>query len=128
MLISDWSSDVCSSDLLAVAAALLLWLRKQSGGLLIWAVGLVAGGAVGNAIDRFHQPGVVDFLDLHLAGWHWPAFNVADSAIVCGVLLIVADGLFPAGRKGRSEEHTSELQSLMRISYAVFCLKKKQNR
>src|SRR3546814_18061436 len=100
MLISDWSSDVCSSDLLAVAAALLLWLRKQSGDLLIWAVGLVAGGAVGNAIDRFHQPGVVDFLDLHLAGWHWPAFNVADSAIVCGVLLIVADGLFPPGRKG----------------------------
>src|SRR3546814_1336123 len=85
---------------LAVAAALLLWLRKQSGDLLIWAVGLVVGGAVGNAIDRFHQPGVVDFLDLHLAGWHWPAFNV------------------------RSEEHTSELQSLMRISYAVFCLKK----
>src|SRR3546814_9396571 len=45
---------------LAVAAALLLWLRKQSGDLLIWAVGLVAGGAVGHAIDRFHQPGVVD--------------------------------------------------------------------
>ena len=85
---------------LAVAVALLLWLRKQDGRLLGWAVGLVVGGAVGNAVDRFHQPGVVDFLDFHVAGWHWPAFNLADSAIVCGVLLIVADGLFQPGRKG----------------------------
>lgn len=95
-----WQPYVLIAVNLVVAAALLLWLRKQSGNLLVWAVGLVAGGAVGNAIDRFHQPGVVDFLDFHLAGWHWPAFNVADSAIVCGVLLIVADGLFPAVRKG----------------------------
>ena len=85
---------------LAVSLALLLWVRKQDGRLLFWAVGLVVGGAVGNAIDRFHQPGVVDFLDFHVAGWHWPAFNLADSAIVCGVLLIVADGLFQPGRKG----------------------------
>lgn len=85
---------------LAVSVALLIWLRRQSGALLIWAVGLVVGGAVGNAIDRLHQPGVVDFLDFHVAGWHWPAFNIADSAIVCGVLLIVADGLFQPGRKG----------------------------
>jgi signal peptidase II len=85
---------------LAVSVALLVWLRKQSGSLLVWAVGLVVGGAVGNAIDRFHQPGVVDFLDFHVAGWHWPAFNLADSAIVCGVLLIVADGLFQPRRKG----------------------------
>src|SRR3546814_13011875 len=104
MRISDLSSDVCSSDLIAVnlvvSLALLVWVRKQDGPLLIWAVGLVVGGAVGNAVDRFHQPGVVDFLDFHLAGWHWPAFNVADSAIVCGVLLIVAAGLFQPGRKG----------------------------
>lgn len=85
---------------LAVSAALLIWLRKQTGTLLCWAVGLVVGGAVGNALDRFHQPGVVDFLDFHVAGWHWPAFNVADSAIVVGVLLIVADGLFQPGKKG----------------------------
>jgi len=85
---------------LAVSVALLLWLRKQAAGLLVWAVGLVVGGAVGNAIDRFHQPGVVDFLDFHLGGWHWPAFNLADSAIVCGVLLIVADGLFQPVKKG----------------------------
>ena len=85
---------------LGVSAALLIWLRKQVVGLMPYAVGLVVGGAIGNAIDRLHQPGVVDFLDFHLAGWHWPAFNVADSAIVCGVALLIADGLFQPGRKG----------------------------
>src|SRR5690606_890493 len=89
-----WQPYVLIAITLAVSLGLLLWLRKQAEGLLVWAVGLVVGGAVGNAIDRLHQPGVVDFLDFHLAGWHWPAFNVADSAIVIGVLLIVADGLF----------------------------------
>ncbi|MGF1630567.1 MAG: signal peptidase II [Kiloniellaceae bacterium] len=83
-----------------VSLALLFWLRKQASGLLPYAIGLVVGGALGNAIDRLYQPGVVDFLDFHIAGWHWPAFNVADSAIVCGVALIVADGLFQPGRKG----------------------------
>jgi signal peptidase II len=85
---------------LGVSLALLIWLRKQVVGLMPYAIGLVVGGAIGNAIDRLHQPGVVDFLDFHLAGWHWPAFNVADSAIVCGVALLIADGLFQPGRKG----------------------------
>jgi signal peptidase II len=57
-------------------------------------VGLVVGGAVGNAVDRLHQPGVVDFLDFHLAGWHWPAFNVADSAICVGAAILVLESLF----------------------------------
>ena len=90
-----------------VAAGLLIWLHRETraggrAGLLPWAVGMVVGGALGNAIDRLHLPGVVDFLDFHLAGWHWPAFNVADSGIVVGVVLIVADGLFQPGRpKGK---------------------------
>src|SRR3546814_13668362 len=53
---------------LVVSLALLVWVRKQDGPLLIWAVGLVVGGAVGNAVDRFHQPGVVEFLDFHQTG------------------------------------------------------------
>ncbi|MEO3428326.1 signal peptidase II [Pelagibius sp. CAU 1746] len=93
---------------LAVSAGLLIWLHREthkggSAGLLPWAVGLVVGGALGNAVDRLHLPGVVDFLDFHLAGWHWPAFNVADSAIVGGVILLIADGLFQPGRKGNKE-------------------------
>jgi signal peptidase II len=88
-----------------VSLGLLVWLHKESrsgtsAGLLPIAVGLVVGGALGNAVDRLYLPGVADFLDFHLAGWHWPAFNLADSAIVCGVILIVADGLFQPGRRG----------------------------
>ena len=66
------------------------------------AVGLIVGGAIGNSLDRIFRSerAVVDFLDFHLAGWHWPAFNLADSAIVLGVAALVWDGLFPQGRSG----------------------------
>jgi signal peptidase II len=58
------------------------------------ALGLVIGGAVGNVVDRIRWGAVADFLDFHLAGWHWPAFNVADSAIVVGVGLLLLEALF----------------------------------
>jgi signal peptidase II len=57
--------------------------------LLPAALALVLGGALGNVIDRLRFGAVVDFLDFHLAGWHWPAFNVADSAITIGVALLL---------------------------------------
>jgi signal peptidase II len=52
------------------------------------AIGLIFGGAVGNLIDRARFGAVVDFVDVHWRGWHWPAFNVADSAITIGVALL----------------------------------------
>ncbi|KAF0113304.1 MAG: lspA, partial [Rhodospirillaceae bacterium] len=58
------------------------------------ALGAIMGGAIGNAIDRMRHDGVVDFLDFHWSGWHWPAFNGADSAIVIGAAVLVADSLF----------------------------------
>ena len=79
---------------LAIVAGLLVWLRSQDRRWPSWAIGLVVGGALGNVIDRLHAPGVVDFLDFHVAGWHWPAFNLADSAITIGVAMLVIDGLF----------------------------------
>jgi len=57
------------------------------------ALSLVLAGAVGNVIDRIAIGAVVDFLDFHAFGWHWPAFNVADSAISCGAVLLVWDAL-----------------------------------
>ncbi|WP_420345329.1 signal peptidase II [Pelagibius sp.] len=98
---SPWGPYLLSGLALAVVAALLVWVKRQPVGLLPYGIGLVVGGAIGNVIDRMHQPGVVDFLDFHLAGWHWPAFNIADSAIVCGAALIVVDGLFEVGRKSK---------------------------
>jgi len=77
------------------AAALIVWLlRKHSGQpLFCFALALILGGAVGNLIDRALVGEVVDFLDFHAFGWHWPAFNLADSAITCGAVLLIWDGL-----------------------------------
>ena len=54
-----------------------------------WGLGLVLGGALGNLVDRVRIGYVVDFLDFHVGGWHWPAFNVADIGITCGVALLI---------------------------------------
>ena len=81
---------------LGVAAVLAVWLaRGVADAWQRWSFRLIVAGAIGNAIDRVLHGAVVDFLDFHYAGWHWPAFNVADSAIVVGALVLVADGLRP---------------------------------
>ena len=81
-----------------IVVCLVVWLTRTRDALLTVAIGLVIGGAIGNVIDRLRLGWVVDFLDFHAAGWHWPAFNVADSAIVVGVGLMLLDGL-----RGRQE-------------------------
>ncbi|HZS82465.1 MAG TPA: signal peptidase II [Stellaceae bacterium] len=77
----------------AIVVALLVWLWRSAEGWIVPAIGLVVGGAIGNVIDRLRLGAVVDFLDFHLGAWHWPAFNVADSAICIGVALMLIDGL-----------------------------------
>jgi len=72
--------------------------------LLSLALTLVMGGAIGNVVDRLVYGAVVDFLDFHYAGWHFPAFNVADSAITVGAFLMVVEQLM-AGR-GKSEPNS----------------------
>lgn len=96
LLASDyaWKPYLLAGLALLVVGLLLHWLRRQQGWVPAVAVGLIVGGAVGNVVDRFVHGAVVDFLDFHLAGWHWPAFNLADTAIVCGVGLLLADSLF----------------------------------
>lgn len=77
----------------AIVIALLAWLWRVRETLLAVAIGLVIGGAIGNVIDRLVRGAVVDFLDFHVAAWHWPAFNLADAAICIGVGLMVIDSL-----------------------------------
>ncbi len=79
---------------LAICAFFIYWLWQTKNRYLAVAMGLVIGGAIGNIIDRLRFGAVVDFLDFHLHDWHYPAFNVADSCIVLGILYIVFDGLF----------------------------------
>ena len=83
-----------------IVGALLVWLSRVRETLLSIAIGLVVGGAAGNVVDRLGRGAVVDFLDFHVAGWHWFAFNLADAAICVGVGLMVIDGLL-----GRREAH-----------------------
>ena len=82
----------------AIAVGACVWivwlLRKHSGDTLFClGLSLILGGAIGNVIDRLLVGAVVDFLDVHAYGYHWPAFNVADSAISCGAVLLVWDAL-----------------------------------
>lgn len=78
----------------AIAVILLFWLRREQSVLSRLAIWLILAGALGNVIDRVRYGAVVDFLDFHAFGYHWPAFNVADSAIVVGAALLVGDSLF----------------------------------
>ncbi len=76
-----------------IGAFLIVWLYRETRTVTRIALWLVLAGAVGNSIDRIRFGAVIDFLDFHLLGYHWPAFNVADSAIVVGALLILLDSL-----------------------------------
>lgn len=88
-----------SWTLIAVSFAVMIWLGwwlwRAHSRLVAVALGMIIGGAIGNVIDRYRFGAVFDFLDFHAFGWHWPAFNVADSGIVIGVLLLLADGFRP---------------------------------
>ena len=83
-----------SAFALAVVVGLLIWVRSKDSQLLMAGCGLVVGGALGNVVDRVRIGCVIDFIDVHAAGWHWPAFNLADSAITVGVILLLVHGLF----------------------------------
>lgn len=78
-----------------IVAVLAYWLSRVESPLLAVAIGLVIGGAIGNVIDRIRLGAVVDFLDFYIGSWHWPAFNLADSAICIGVAAMLLDGLLP---------------------------------
>src|SRR5690625_5319071 len=92
---------------LGVSVALVIWLARVCviKPLESLALALILGGALGNVYDRVLLGYVVDFIVVHYRSYHFPAFNIADSAITVGAFLLIIDMLF------RSEEHTSELQS-----------------
>ncbi|MDP1567862.1 MAG: signal peptidase II [Polaromonas sp.] len=83
-----------------VAALFILWMLKSHPGqkLFSFALACILGGAVGNVIDRLLHGYVVDFLDFHYAGWHFPAFNIADAAITVGAVCLILDELLRVKR------------------------------
>jgi signal peptidase II len=89
-----WQRYFFTAVALIAVGAILYMLKKHSGQrLFCWALALIMGGAIGNAIDRLLYGHVIDFLDFHLAGQHFPAFNIADSAIFLGAVLFIYDEL-----------------------------------
>ncbi len=93
---SGWQRWFFTALALVVSVVILVWLSRLRTGERIPALGLslVLGGALGNVWDRLQHGHVIDFIDVHVRGWHWPAFNVADSAITVGVVFLVWDALF----------------------------------
>jgi len=91
---------------LVVSVVIMLWLRRlppRGQGLLAAALSLIIGGALGNVIDRALHAHVVDFISVHYRDWYFPAFNIADSAITVGAILLVLDSLLNSGRDTSGE-------------------------
>ena len=93
---------------LAITVFFIRWLGKTDHKPLALAIGAVIGGALGNVIDRIRFQAVVDFLDFHVGNWHYPAFNVADSAIVVGIAYIVMDGLLFEPKRKNTGHHEQQ--------------------
>ena len=88
-----WQRWLLIGIAIIVGLILLHWLLKlpEKRKWLATALSLMLGGAIGNIIDRFQHGHVTDFLDFHIAGWHWPFFNLADTAICIGAIMLIID-------------------------------------
>lgn len=96
---SGWQRHLFTAIGIAAAIYILYLLRKHAGQrMFCWALALILGGAIGNVIDRILYGHVIDFLDVFVGNWHWPAFNIADSAICVGAVLFVLDELRRVGK------------------------------
>ncbi len=96
-----WTPWALSALALVICLFIVRWMRVEKSRLILVGLSLILGGAIGNVIDRVRFGAVVDFLDFYIGSYHWPAFNVADSAICIGVGLILLDYL----RKGKTNEN-----------------------
>ncbi|MDP2325439.1 MAG: signal peptidase II [Gammaproteobacteria bacterium] len=110
---SGWQNWFFSGVALAVSALILWWLFSQPAGRIVVPLGLtlVLGGAIGNLIDRLQHGYVVDFVLLYYDRWSFPAFNVADSAITVGVILMLFDGFFLESRRLRAGKAAHDINA-----------------
>jgi signal peptidase II len=86
-----WPNLLFGCIALAISLGILIWLRRlpREDALMGVALSLILGGALGNLWDRISHKHVIDFMDLYIANWHWPVFNVADAAVCVGAGLII---------------------------------------
>lgn len=104
---TDWGIYVLTaiSFIVGIAVAVLLWRQRHGMKMFSFTLALVLGGTVGNLIDRVRMGGVVDFLDFQFGTWHFPTFNIADSSLTIGAILLII--LF-IGAGDRIEHELSE--------------------
>ena len=99
-----WQKPILLAIGAVVSAAIAFWLvRSPMNRFAAFGFAAILGGAVGNVIDRARHGAVVDWLDIHVAGWHWPAFNVADIGITVGAAVLIFDSFFVAPRKSAAQ-------------------------
>jgi signal peptidase II len=96
-----WAQFFLGGLALVICVVLAVWLRNVKTHWLAASLGLLIGGALGNAIDRVVYQAVADFLDFHVAGYHWPSFNCADIAITVGVIMLLFDCLITDRRNNK---------------------------
>jgi len=89
---------------IVIVVGLLLWALRTTKRIETFALGLIAGGAVGNVVDRVRHGAVTDFLDVYIGAWRWPTFNMADVMITMGVVLLITGSLWPARSTVSSQE------------------------
>lgn len=99
---SPYSGWILSGIAIVIVVFLLNWLRKSDRQHISFAIGLIIGGAIGNVIDRGLHGAVFDFLDVYVGQYHWPAFNVADSGITIGAIILVLDSVFSKAENSSS--------------------------
>ncbi len=105
---SDYGPLILTVISIIIIGFLVVWLSRLEDKHLAIAVCAVIAGAIGNVIDRVRFGAVVDFLDFHAFGWHYPAFNIADSAIVLGIALILFDSIFWEPKRREHQENRDE--------------------
>ncbi|MDI2090536.1 signal peptidase II [Commensalibacter oyaizuii] len=97
--LGSWGPVIFTVVALVIASGLFIWMVRSHKIWVTMSLGAIVGGALGNIIDRLRFGAVVDFIHLHVGGWSWYVFNVADSAIVCGVCVLLMDAFFNWGSK-----------------------------
>jgi signal peptidase II len=101
---SGWQRWFFSGLAVLIIGVIAVWLRRlpRGQGRVALALALILGGAAGNLVDRVLYGHVIDFIDLYYGAWHWPTFNIADSAITLGAVLLILDALL--GRRAAAPE------------------------
>ena len=98
-MFSGASSWILTGIAFLICMGICYFLIKEKSKFSKVCLSLVLGGAVGNIVDRIYLGAVVDFIDFYVGKWHWPAFNVADSAICIGVVLLIYQSIFTKEKK-----------------------------